>query len=110
MVLQTFFFDQGDAIPPHPPSIRALGVFTPVLFGSIESDSSSFPPLVRIFLGRCEYSNHTRVQTKQLYRDPAEEVVSVHFQMNSGTVEWMNHLSTCVVLFPISGSLAKGAV
>ncbi len=43
-----------------------------------------------VSLGRCEYSNRTRVRTKQPYRDPAEEVVSVWFQTNSGTVEWMN--------------------
>ncbi len=36
--------------------------------------------------GRCEYSNRTLVRTKQLYRDPAEDVVSVCFQTNSGTV------------------------
>ncbi len=47
-------------------------------------------PLCADFLGRCEYSNRTRVRTKQPYRDPAEEVVSVLFQTNSGTVEWMN--------------------
>ncbi len=41
-------------------------------------------------LCRCEYSNRTRVRTKQPHRDPAEEVVSVWFQTNSGTVEWMN--------------------
>ncbi len=41
-------------------------------------------------LGSWEYSNRTQVWTKQLYRDPAEEVVSVSFQTNSGTVEWMN--------------------
>ncbi len=28
--------------------------------------------------------------SKQPYRDPAEEVVSVCFQTNSGMVEWMN--------------------
>ncbi len=39
---------------------------------------------------RCEYSNRTGVRTKQLNRDPAEEVVSVRIQMNSGMVEWMN--------------------
>ncbi len=37
-------------------------------------------------LGRCEYSNRTLVRTKQPNRDPAEEVVSVRFQTNSGTV------------------------
>ncbi len=47
-------------------------------------------PLGADLLGRCEYSNHTRVRTKQPYWDPAEEVVSVRFQTNSGTVEWMN--------------------
>ncbi len=41
-------------------------------------------------LGIWEYSNRTQVWTKQLYRDPAEEVVSVSFQTNSSTVEWMN--------------------
>ncbi len=49
--------------------------------------------------------------TKQPDRDPAEEVVPVCFQTNSGTVEWLNQwmddLSTCVVLSTISGSLAK---
>ncbi len=30
------------------------------------------------------------MRTKQLYRDPAEEVFSVRFQANSDTVEWMN--------------------
>ncbi len=47
-------------------------------------------PLGADLLGRCEYSNRTRVRTKQLYWDPAEEVVSVRFQTNSGTIEWMN--------------------
>ncbi len=32
-------------------------------------------PLGVDLLGGCEYSNHTRVRTKQPYRDPAEEVV-----------------------------------
>ncbi len=43
-------------------------------------------PLGEDLLGRCEYSNRTQVRTKQPHRDPAEEVVSVHFQTNSGTV------------------------
>ncbi len=71
-------------------------------------------PLGADLLGRCEYSNRSQVRTKQPYWDPAEEVVSVRFQANSGTVEWMNQwmddLSTHVVLFTISGSLAKRAV
>ncbi len=46
-------------------------------------------PLGVDLLGRCEYSNRTRVWTKQPYQDPAEKVVSVRFQTNSGTVEWM---------------------
>ncbi len=54
----------------------------------IESNSSSFPPLVWIFWTGI-YSYRTLVRTKQPYRDPAEEVVSVRFQTNSGTVEWM---------------------
>ncbi len=37
-------------------------------------------------LGRCEYSNRTQLCTKQPYQDPAEELVSVRFQTNSGTV------------------------
>ncbi len=54
------------------------GVFTPFLFGSIESNSSSLS---------IQYSNRTRVRIKQPDRDPAEEVVSVRFQTNSGSVE-----------------------
>ncbi len=38
------------------------------------------------FSGRCEYSNRTRVRTKQPNPGPAEEVVSFCFQTNSGTV------------------------
>ncbi len=49
----------------------------------------------------------------QPYWDPAEEVVSVRFQTNSGMVTWMNQwmddLSTRVVLFTISGPLVKRA-
>ncbi len=47
-------------------------------------------PLGADLLGRCEYNNCTRVRTKQPYWDPAEEEVSVRFQANSDTVEWMN--------------------
>ncbi len=46
-------------------------------------------PLGADLLGRCEYSNRTRVRTKPPHRDPAEEVVSVRFQTNSGTVRLM---------------------
>ncbi len=65
-------------------------VFTPVLFRSIESNSSLFPPLVWIFWAGVNTTNRTLVGTKQPYRDPAEEVVSARFQTNSGMVEWMN--------------------
>ncbi len=66
---------------------QILGCIYTCLFGTIESNSSSFTPLLRIFWGRYEYSNRTQVRTKQLYRDPAEEVVSVLFKTNSGTDE-----------------------
>ncbi len=67
-------------------------VFTPVLFGSTELNSSLFPHGADL-LGRCEYSKRTRWRTKQPYQDPAEEVVSVRFQttlvrLNGRTNAW----------------------
>ncbi len=45
----------------------------------------------------------------QPYRGPAEEVVLVWFQMNSGMVEWMT-LSTRVVFFSFWFTCEKGSV
>ncbi len=71
------------------------GVFTPVLIGLIESNSSSFTPLVRIVWAGV----NTAI-------GPVPNKLS--------TVEWMNQwtedLSTRAVLFTISDSLAKRAV
>ncbi len=69
-------------------------------------------PLCADLLGRCEY---TRVRTKQLYPDPAEEVVSVRFQTNSGTVEWMNQWMddlkhTCGFVYNFWFTCKKGSV
>ncbi len=67
-------------------------VFTPVLFGSTELNSSLFPSWCGSF-GQVWF-NRTRWRTKQPYQDPAEEVVSVRFQTNSGTVERTNQCMT----------------
>ncbi len=90
------------------------GVFTPVLFGSIESNSSSFPPLVRIFWAGvntaialwCAPNNHTETQLKRWSRSASKRTL---VWSNGWTNEWMT-LSTRVVLFTVSGSLAKRAV
>ncbi len=73
-----------------------------------------FPPWCES-LGGCEYWNRTRVHTKQPYRDPAEEVVSVRFQTNSGTVEWMNQWiydlkHTCGFVYNLWFTCKKGSV
>ncbi len=48
-----------------------------------------FPPWCGSF-GQVWIQQSHSVQTKQPYRDPAEEVVLVWFQTNSGTVKWIN--------------------
>ncbi len=89
-------------------------IFTPVVFGSIESNSSSFPPLVRIIwagvntaiaLG-CGLNNCTETQLKRWSRSSYKWTL---VRLNGWTNEWMT-LSTPVVLLTISGSLAKRAV
>ncbi len=90
------------------------GVFTPVLFGSIKSNSSSFSPLVWIFwavvntaiaLG-CGPNKRTKTQLKRWSRSASKRTL---VQLIGWTNEWMTS-STCVVLITVSGSLAKRAV
>ncbi len=90
------------------------GVFTPVLFNLIEFNSSSFPPLVRIFwagvntaiaLG-CGPNNRTETQLKRRSRSGSKQTL---VWCNGWTNEWMT-LSTLVVLFTVSVWLAKRAV
>ncbi len=77
-------------MPSHlrPQLIQKKGVFTPVLFGTIESNSSLFPPLVRIYwagvnteiaLG-CGPNNHTETELKN------EQTL---VRLNGWTNEWM---------------------
>ncbi len=85
------------------------------LVGFVWNKLKFISPLGADLLGRCEYSNRTRVQTKQPYRDPAEEVVSVRFQTNSGTVEWMNQWMddlkhTCGFVYSFCFTCKKGSV
>ncbi len=66
-------------------------------------------------LSRCEYSKCTQVRTKQPYRDPAEEVVSVRFQIYSGKVEWMSQWMddlkrTCGFVYSFWFTCKKGSV
>ncbi len=67
---------------------------------------------MRIFWAGVNTTIALKGRTKQPYRDPAEEVVSVRFQTNSGTVEWINQLKDDLkhkcVFFTVSCSLAKG--
>ncbi len=89
------------------------GVFTPVLLASFETNLSSFPPLVRIFwagvntaiaLG-CRPNNRTETQLKRWSRSASKQTM---VRLNGWTNEWMT-LSTRVVLFTVSVSLAKRA-
>ncbi len=57
-----------------------------VLFGLIKMNSGLFPPMVRIFWAGVNTVIALWRATKQPNQDPAEEVVSVRSQTNSGMV------------------------
>ncbi len=65
--------------------IKIKGVFTPVLLVRLKRTQVRFPSDADL-LGRCEYSITLWCAPNKPHRDPAEEVVSVRFQTNSGTV------------------------
>ena len=62
------------------------GVFKPALFSSVESNPGVFTPLVQFVWEGVNTSITLGCGPKQPDRDLVEEVVSVWFQTNSGTV------------------------
>ncbi len=93
------------------------GVFTLVLFGSIESNSSSFPPLVWIFWTGvntaiahwCGPINRTETQLKRWFQSGSKLT-----RLNGWTVEWMNQwidvLSTSGFVYNFWFTCKKGSV
>ncbi len=88
------FGEFGTVWDPFWNSWDLCAIIFPLLLGCIHTGLVWFDwielkfiyPLGVDLLGRCEYSS----RTKQPYRDPAEEMVSVRFQTHSGMVEWIN--------------------
>ena len=62
------------------------GVFTPALFSSVELIPGAFTSLVQIIWEGVNTSIALGCGQKQPDRDLVEEVVSIRFQTNSGTV------------------------
>ncbi len=105
----------GEQIHKNKSTIKSLGCIHTCLVWFDWIELKFVSPLGADLLGRCEYSNRTWVHTKQPYRDPAEEVVSVHFQTISGTVEWMNQWMndikhTCGFVYSFWFTCKKGSV
>ncbi len=90
---------------------KTKGVFTPVTPVWFDWIELVFSPWCGSF-GQVWIQQYS---TKQPYRDPAEEVVSVRFQINSGTVEWMNQWMNdnehkCVFVYSFWFTCKKGSV